>query len=47
MATPGQGEGYVQIHRGVHGEWNFNPTDLDPSIYDWRNPMLQIIVNEA
>jgi len=45
--TPGEGEGVVGIHRGVHGVWNGLETDLDPSLYDWRNPMLQIIVKEV
>ena len=44
--TP-EGEGIIGIHRGVHGVWNGQPTDLDPSIYDWRNPMLQILVSHV
>lgn len=35
--TDDDGEGYVHVHRGMHGIG-----DLDASIYDWRNPMLQI-----
>jgi hypothetical protein len=31
------GEGFVHIHRGMHGIG-----DLDASVYDWRNPMLRI-----
>ena len=42
--TPDQGEGFIGIHRGVHGVWNNSASDLDPSIYDWRNPMLQVQV---
>ena len=47
MRTEGAGEGYVAVHRGVHGVWNDSPSDLDPSVYDWRNPMLQIIVKAS
>ena len=35
--TDDDGEGFIHVHRGVHGIG-----DLDASIYDWRNPMLQI-----
>ena len=31
------GEGFIHVHRGIHGIG-----DLDASIYDWRNPMLQL-----
>ena len=37
--APGQGEGYVHIHRGIH-----NNADLNASIYDWRNPVAKITV---
>jgi hypothetical protein len=30
-------EGFVHIHSGVHGI-----ADLDPAIYDWRNPTAEI-----
>jgi hypothetical protein len=34
----GQAEGgFVHIHNGVHGS-----PDLDPAIYDWRNPVARI-----
>lgn len=36
------GEGFVHVHRGVHGIG-----DLDASQYDWRNPMLQIQISRA
>ena len=35
--TNDDGEGFIHVHRGVHGIG-----DLDASIYDWRNPMLQL-----
>ena len=44
MRTPDKGEGIIGVHRGVHGVWNDEQSDLDPSIYDWRNPMLEINV---
>ena len=30
-------EGFVHIHRGVHGIG-----DLDANVYDWRNPMIRL-----
>ena len=33
------GEGFVHIHRGIHGIG-----DLDPAGYDWRNPVAQISI---
>ena len=36
----GEGEGYVHVHRGVHGV-----ADLVPSEVDWRNPMMRVIVS--
>jgi len=47
LRTEGEGEGVVSVHRGVHGMWQGNMTHLDPSLYDWRNPMLQITVKEV
>ena len=32
----GNGEGYVHVHRGMHGIG-----DLSASGYDWRNPMVK------
>lgn len=32
-------EGYVHIHRGMHGIG-----DLDASVYDWRNPVAKITI---
>jgi hypothetical protein len=37
--SPGQGEGYVHIHRGIHGIG-----DLNASTYDWRNPVAKITI---
>jgi hypothetical protein len=38
--SPGDdGEGYVHIHRGIHGI-----ADLDADIYDWRNPVAKISI---
>ncbi len=35
-------EGFVHIHRGIHGIM-----DLDASVYDWRNPVAQITIELA
>lgn len=35
-------EGYVHIHRGIHGVG-----DLDPSVYDWRNPVAKVTVERV
>ncbi len=35
-------EGFVHIHRGIHGIM-----DLDASVYDWRNPVAQITLQLA
>ena len=40
--SPGEDEndeGYVHIHRGMHGIG-----DLDASVYDWRNPVAKITI---
>jgi hypothetical protein len=37
--SPGQDEGYVHIHRGIHGIG-----DLNASTYDWRNPVAKITI---
>jgi hypothetical protein len=36
---PDSAEGYVHIHAGIHGSG-----DLDPSEFDWRNPVAQIVI---
>lgn len=41
--SPGAGgEGYVHIHTGMHGIG-----DLDPSVYDWRNPVAGISIRRV
>ena len=36
-AKVGGGEGFVHVHRGMHGIGNFKPSDRD-----WRNPVAEI-----
>jgi len=40
-ANPGD-EGYVHIHRGMHGIG-----DLNASVYDWRNPVARITITRV
>jgi hypothetical protein len=41
--SPGVGgEGYVHIHGGIHGIGG-----LDPSLYDWRNPVAEITIRRV
>lgn len=41
--SPGEGgEGYVHIHSGIHGIG-----DLEPSKYDWRNPVAKITIRRS
>lgn len=35
----GDGEGFIHVHRGVHGG-----ADLDPAVHDWRNPVVEITI---
>lgn len=35
-------EGFVHIHRGMHGS-----VDLNAAVYDWRNPVAQITIELA
>ena len=40
--SPGENpddEGYVHIHRGIHGV-----ADLSPAVYDWRNPVAKVTI---
>lgn len=37
----GGGEGFVHVHRGFFGEGNLLPQ----SAYDWRNPMMRVVVS--
>lgn len=36
------GEGFVHISRGIHGIG-----DLDPSVYDWRNPIAKVEITRV
>jgi hypothetical protein len=36
------GEGFVHVHAGIHGIG-----DLDPAVYDWRNPMAVVTVQKV
>ncbi|MBA4177703.1 MAG: hypothetical protein C0505_14275 [Leptothrix sp. (in: Bacteria)] len=38
-ARPGGGEGFVHVHRGMHGTGDFKS-----SMRDWRNPVAQVRV---
>lgn len=41
--SPGAGgEGYVQVHSGIHGIG-----DLAPSGYDWRNPVVRVVITRS
>ncbi len=35
-------EGYVHVHAGIHGIG-----DLDPAMFDWRNPVTEISISRA
>jgi hypothetical protein len=37
-------EGFVHVHNGVHGIVDGHPSDLEPSAYDWRNPVAHVTV---
>jgi phage protein U len=36
------GEGYIHVHAGIHGVGG--PNGLDPAVYDWRNPVVEITI---
>jgi hypothetical protein len=36
------GEGYIHVHAGIHGVGG--PNGLDASIYDWRNPVVEVTI---
>ena len=38
--SDGNGEGFVHVHRGLHGDFDLNDTS-----YDWRNPMMKVEFN--
>jgi hypothetical protein len=33
-------EGFIHVHRGIHA----NVGELEPSVYDWRNPVARITI---
>lgn len=37
-------EGYVHIHRGIHGPSSTLASDLAADVYDWRNPVAKITI---
>ncbi len=37
-------EGYVHIHRGIHGPSGTFVSDLAADVYDWRNPVAKITI---
>ena len=42
------GEGYVHIHRGIHGIKNIHGNiDLPADMYDWRNPVAKITITRT
>lgn len=38
----GDAEGFIHIHRGIHGT-----ADLDPAAHDWRNPVVKIVITRV
>ncbi len=42
VREPSGAEGFVHVHRGVHGG-----ADLDPGAYDWRNPVVKIVITRV
>ncbi len=43
--SPGVAEGYVHIHRGIHGIENIDgDVDLPAEDHDWRNPVAKITI---
>jgi hypothetical protein len=41
-SDPGGGEGFIHVHRGIHGIGGLAAAD-----YDWRNPMIQIKISKT
>jgi hypothetical protein len=39
---PGNGEGYVHVHAGIHGVADFAPADRD-----WRNPVAEVVIRRV
>ncbi len=40
------GEGYIHVHSGVH-DLGGGEDDLDPTVHDWRNPVLEITIERV
>ncbi|CAN0255318.1 unnamed protein product [Laminaria digitata] len=38
-AQDAPGEGFIHVHRGIHGE-----ADITTRVYDWRNPVAEVFV---
>ncbi len=38
----GSGEGYIFVHAGIHGV--AGEDGLDPAIYDWRDPVVEVTI---
>jgi len=36
------GEGYIHVHGGIHGVGG--PGGLDPAIFDWRDPVVEVTI---
>ena len=36
------GEGYIHVHAGIHGIGG--PGGLDPAMYDWRDPVVEVTI---
>lgn len=41
-SMPGNGEGYVHVHAGIHGVADFAPADRD-----WRNPVAEVAIRRV
>ena len=42
MRDPGDAEGYVYVHSGMHGS-----DDLDPAMWDWNNPVAKVVIQRV
>jgi len=36
------GEGFIHVHAGIHGVGG--PGGLDPALFDWRNPVVEVTI---
>lgn len=41
----GSGEGYIFVHAGIQGVGG--PGGLDPAVYDWRNPVVEVTIERV